>query len=56
MSLVRHYLSFCSRIHADEHLQALDKGFKPTAEMAEPDETVAATAEDMLSSLPEILF
>lgn len=42
--------------YADEYLQALDKGFKPTAAMAEPDETVAATAEDIVESTRDFVL
>ena len=41
---------FLIKNYADEYLQALDKGFKPAAAMNEPDETVAATAEDIIEA------
>ena len=47
---------FLLKNYADEYLQALDKGFKPTAAMAEPDETVAATAEDIVESTRDFVI
>ena len=47
---------FLLKNYADEYLQALDKGFKPTAAMAEPDETVAATAEDIVESTRDFVL
>ena len=47
---------FLLKNYADEYLQALDKGFKPTAAMTEPDETVAATAEDIVESTRDFVL
>lgn len=47
---------FMLKNYADEYLQALDKGFKPTVAMAEPDETVAATAEDIVESTRDFIL
>ena len=46
---------FLLKNYADEYLQALDKGFKPTAAMTEPDETVAATRDFVLKELSKKL-
>ena len=47
---------FLIKNYADEYLQALDKGFKPAAAMNEPDETVAATAEDIIESTRDFIL
>ena len=47
---------FMLKNYADEYLQALDKGFKPTVAMSEPDETVAATAEDIVESTRDFIL
>ena len=47
---------FLIKNYADEFLQALDKGFKPTVAMAEPDETVAATADDIIESTKDFIL
>ena len=47
---------FLLKNYADEYLQALDKGFKPTAAMAEPGETIAATAEDIVESTRDFVL
>ena len=47
---------FSVKNYADEYLQALDKGFKPTVAMTEPDETVAATADDIIESTRDFIL
>ena len=47
---------FLLKNYADEYLQALDKGFKPAAAMAETDETVAATADDIIESTKDFIL
>lgn len=47
---------FLIKNYAGEYLQALDKGFKPAAAMNEPDETVAATAEDIIESTRDFIL
>ena len=47
---------FMLKNYADEYLQALDKGFKPNAAMVETDETVAATAEDIIESTRDFIL
>ena len=47
---------FMLKNYADEYLRALDKGFKPAAAMAEPDETVAATADDIIESTKDFIL
>ena len=47
---------FLIKNYADEYLQALNKGFKPAAAMNEPDETVAATAEDIIESTRDFIL
>lgn len=37
-------------------MQALDKGFKPSSALAEPDETVAATAEDIVEATRDFVL
>ncbi len=47
---------FMLKNYADEYIQALDKSFKPNAAMAEADETVAATAEDIIESTRDFIL
>ena len=47
---------FMLKNYADEYVQALDKGFKPNAAMVETDETVAATAEDIIESTRDFIL
>lgn len=47
---------FMLKNYADEYIQALDKSFKPAAAMAESDETVAATAEDIVESTRDFIL
>ena len=47
---------FSVKNYADEYLQALDKGFKPTVAMTEPDETVAATVDDIIESTRDFIL
>ena len=47
---------FMLKNYADEYLHALEKDFKPTAAMAEPDETIAATAEDIIESTRDFIL
>ena len=47
---------FLLKNYADEYLQALDQGFKPTVAMTEPDETVAATADDIIESTKDFIL
>lgn len=47
---------FMLKNYADEYAQALDKGFKPNAAMVEADETVAATAEDIIESTRDFIL
>ena len=47
---------FMLKNYADEYVQALDKGFKPNAAMVEVDETVAATAEDIIESTRDFIL
>lgn len=47
---------FLLKNYADEYMQALDKGFKPSTAMAEPDETVAATAEDIVEATRDFVL
>ena len=47
---------FMLKNYADEYIQALDKGFKPAAAMAEADETVAATAADIIESTKDFIL
>lgn len=47
---------FLIKNYANEFLQALDKGFQPAAAMAEPDETVAATADEIIESTKDFIL
>ena len=47
---------FLIKNYADEYLQAMDKGFKPAAAMAETDETVAATADEIIESTRDFIL
>ena len=47
---------FMLKNYADEYIQALDKSFKPAVAMAESDETVAATAEDIVESTRDFIL
>ena len=47
---------FLLKNYADEYMQALDKGFKPSLALAEPDETVAATAEDIVEATRDFVL
>ena len=47
---------FLLKNYADEFLQALDKGFKPAAAMAESDDTVAATADEIVQSTKDFIL
>lgn len=50
-------LSFFSiRNYADEFLHALAKNFRPAAAIAEPDETVAATADGIIQSTKDFIL
>lgn len=47
---------FLLKNYADEYLRALDKGFKPTDAMAESDETIAATAEEIIETTRDFIL
>lgn len=47
---------FLLKNYADEYLQALDKSFKTTATLEEPDETVAATANDIVETTRDFVL
>lgn len=47
---------FLIKNYANEFLRALDKGFQPAAAMAEPDETVAATADEIIESTKDFIL
>lgn len=47
---------FAIKNYADEFLNALDKGFKGTSVTTEPDETVAATAEDIIENTKDFVL
>ena len=47
---------FLIKNYADEYLQALDKNFKPATALAEPDETVAAAADDIIESTKDFIL
>lgn len=47
---------FLIKNYADEFLRALDKGFQPAVAMAEPDETVAATADEIIESTKDFIL
>lgn len=57
MKWVPRFLSFFAiKNYADEFLNALDKGFKGTSVTTEPDETVAATAEDIIENTKDFVL
>jgi len=47
---------FLLKNYADEYLQALDKSFKSTAALEEPDETIAATANDIVETTRDFVL
>lgn len=47
---------FMVKNYADEYLAALDKGFKATVDSAGDDETVGATAEDIIESTKDFIL
>ncbi len=47
---------FTVKNYADEYLAALDKGFKATVDSAADDETVGATAEDIIESTKDFVL
>ena len=47
---------FLLKNYADEYLQALDKSFKSTATLEEPDETIAATANDIVETTRDFVL
>ena len=47
---------FLLKNYADEYMQTLDKGFKPSLALAEPDETVATTAEDIVEATRDFVL
>ena len=47
---------FTLKNYADEFINALDKGFKPAKAIAESDETVGATAEDIVESTRDFVL
>ena len=47
---------FLLKNYADEYLQALDKNFKSTAALEEPDETIAATANDIVETTRDFVL
>ena len=47
---------FLLKNYADEYLQALDKNFKTTATLEEPDEPVAATANDIVETTRDFVL
>lgn len=47
---------FMIKNYADEYLSALDKGFKVSAAVVEPDETVGATADDIIESTKDFIL
>lgn len=47
---------FSIKNYADEFLSALDQGFKGTTVSAEPDETVGATAEDIIENTRDFIL
>lgn len=47
---------FTVKNYADEYLAALDKGFKATIDSAADDETVGATAEDIIESTKDFVL
>lgn len=47
---------FSVKNYADEYMNALDIGFKSTIAMTEPDETVAATADDIIESTRDFIL
>lgn len=47
---------FLIKNYADEFLHGLDKGFQPAVAMAEPDETVAATADEIIESTKDFIL
>jgi len=47
---------FMLKNYADEYLQVLDKDFKPTVNIVEPDETVAATASEIVETTRDFIL
>lgn len=47
---------FLLKNYADEYLQALDKSFKRTVTLEEPDETIAATANDIVETTRDFVL
>ena len=47
---------FLLKNYADEYLQALDKSFKSTTALEEPDETIAATANDIVETTRDFVL
>lgn len=47
---------FLLKNYADEYLQALDKSFKSTAALEEPDETIAATANNIVETTRDFVL
>ena len=47
---------FVVKNYADEYLATLDKGFKPSDNTAGPDETVGATAEDIIEATKDFVL
>ena len=47
---------FLLKNYADEYLQALDKSFKSTTTLEEPDETIAATANDIVETTRDFIL
>ena len=47
---------FLLKTYADEYLQALDKSFKSTTALEEPDETIAATANDIVETTRDFVL